>query len=394
MEPTKFVYMDHAATTPVHPEALEAMLPYFSQMYGNPSSLYTLAQDGAKALDDARQRIADTLGCRGNEIIFTSGGTESDNTALRGAAFALKHTGNHIITQTTEHHAILHACEELEKSGFEITYLNPDKTGLITPTQIEQAITEKTILVTVMMANNEIGTVQPISEIATIVKKKSSELGRNIVMHTDAVQAPGLIDINLRNLQVDMLSLSAHKFYGPKGVGVLYVRRHTPFIPQQLGGSQERNRRGGTENVPGAVGTSVALEIVARERGATVEHCLHLRNKLIESLLTIPGTHLNGHATERLANNVNISFDQVEGESILLNLDFSGVAASSGSACTAASLEPSHVLVGIGLQAQMAQGSLRLTLGRENTEEEVDYVLSLVPQMVDRLRAMAPQPFV
>ena len=392
MTSTKLIYMDHAATTPVHPDALAAMLPYFSEVYGNPSSLYTLAQDGAKALDEARERVAKVLSCRANEVIFTSGGTESDNTALRGAAFALQHTGNHIITQATEHHAVLHACEQLEKFGFEITYLPPDRDGLVTPDQVRDAITDKTILVSIMMANNEIGTVQPIAEIARTVKQRADELSRNIVMHTDAVQAPGYLSMNMRDIPVDMLSLSAHKFYGPKGVGILYVRRHTPFMPQQLGGSQERNRRAGTENVPGAVGTAVALAIAEANREQTVSHCTNLRDKLIDSLLQIRGARLNGHRTERLANNANVSFEHVEGESILLNLDFSGVAASSGSACTAASLEPSHVLVGIGLPPHMAQGSLRLTVGPENTEEDVDYVLSLVPGMIERLRAMAPQP--
>jgi cysteine desulfurase len=386
----KFIYMDHAATTPVNAEVLEAMLPYFTRNFGNPSSLYALAQDAAKALDDAREQVAKVLNCRANEVIFTSGGTESDNTALRGAAYALQHTGNHIITQATEHHAVIHACESLEKMGFTVTYLGVDQYGMVSPEQVRNAVTDRTVLVSIMYANNEIGTVQPIPEIAAAVKAKAAEMGRNIVVHTDAVQAPGFLDLNVKRLGVDLLSLSSHKFYGPKGMGVLYVRRHTPFMAQQLGGSQERNRRAGTENVPGAVGTAVALARAEARRAGTVAHCTRLRDRLIEGLLKIPGTRLNGHPTQRLANNVNVSFDRVEGEAVLLNLDFAGVAASSGSACSAASLEPSHVLVGIGLAPDLAQGSLRLTLGAENTEADADYVLSLVPGLIARLRSMAP----
>ncbi len=387
----KFIYMDHAATTPVAPDVLEAMLPYFSRSFGNPSSLYALAQDAAKALDDAREQVARVLSCRANEVIFTSGGTESDNTALRGVASALQHTGNHIITQATEHHAVIHTCEYLEKAGFEVTYLGVDQYGRVSPEQVRNAITDKTILVSIMYANNEIGAIQPIPDISKVVKDRAAALGRNIVMHTDAVQAPGFLDLSVKRLGVDLLSLSAHKFYGPKGVGVLYLRRHTPFMAQQLGGSQERNRRAGTENVPGIVGTAFALAKVEAARQATVAHCTRLRDRLIEGVLKVPGARLNGHPTERLANNVNVSFSGVEGEAVLLNLDFSGVAASSGSACTAASLEPSHVLVGIGLSPDVAQGSLRLTLGAENTEHDVDYVLSLVPGLIARLRSMAPQ---
>ncbi|MBI4328961.1 MAG: cysteine desulfurase NifS [Chloroflexi bacterium] len=386
----KVIYMDHSATTPVDPRVLEAMLPYFTQSFGNPSSLYTLAQDAAKAVDEARDKVAKALNCRSSEVVFTSGGTESDNTALRGAAFALQHAGNHIITSAIEHHAVLHACEWLEKRGFEVTYLPVDRDGRVDPKDVAQAITGKTILVSIMYVNNEIGAVQPIVEVSRIVKERAQAEGRNIVMHTDAVQAAGWLDLDVKKLGVDMLSLSAHKFYGPKGVGVLYVKRHTPFEAQGLGGSQERNRRAGTENVPGIVGTGVALALAEERRPSAVAHCARLRDRLIEGLLSIPGTRLNGHRTQRLANNVNVSFEGVEAESVLLNLDFAGVCASSGSACSSASLEPSHVLVGIGLAPHIAQGSLRLSLGPENTDEEVDRVLSLLPGIVAKLRAMSP----
>ena len=385
----KLVYLDHAATTPVDPRVLEAMLPYFSDQYGNPSSLYTLAQEGRRALDEARETVAHVLGCRPGEVIFTSGGTESDNTALKGVAFALQQSGNHIITSNIEHHAVLHTCHALEDLGFEVTYLPVDRDGLLAPDQVLQAITDRTVLVSIMLANNEIGTLQPIPEISRAVKERARQLGSTIVVHTDAVQGAGFLDLNVRTLGVDLLSLSGHKFYGPKGCGVLYVKRGTPFTPQHLGGSQERQRRAGTENVPAIVGTTLALKLAEEEREWLSAHCQRLRDRLITGILDqVPQTRLNGHPTERLANNVNVSFAHIEAEPILLGLDFAGVAASSGSACTSASLEPSHVLLALGLSAELAHGSLRLTLGRGNTEAEIAYVLQVLPDQVAKLRAM------
>ena len=388
-EQPRMVYMDHAATTPVRPEALEAMLPYFTHRFGNASSLYTLAQESRRAVDEARESVARVLGCRTSEVVFTSGGSESDNTALKGAALALKQTGNHIITTSIEHHAILHTCQHLEDTGFRVTYLPVDGDGLVDADEALNAVTDETILVSVMLANNEIGAIQPVADMARGVKEKAKAMGRTIVFHTDAVQAPGFLDINVNALGVDMLSLSAHKFYGPKGVGVLYVRRGTPFTPQQFGGAQERQRRAGTENVPGIVGAAVALRLAAEERESSSRHCLELRDSLIQGVQErIERVHLNGHPTIRLPNNVNFSFDGVEGEPILLGLDFAGTAASSGSACTSGALEPSHVLLALGLPADLAQASLRLTLGRDNTQEDVEHVLRVLPELVGRLRAM------
>lgn len=385
----KLIYMDHSATTPVRKEALEAMLPYFSEAYGNPSSIYTLAQESRKAVDDARETIAHVLGARMSEIVFTSGGTESDNAALKGVAFALKDLGNHIITSNIEHHAVLHTCHQLEQFGFEITYLPVDKDGLIDPNDVAEAITDKTILVSIMMANNEIGTIEPIAEISKVVKGEAQRRGQTIVMHTDAVQAAGYLDINVKTLGVDLMSLSAHKFYGPKGVGALFIKRGTPFEPQNMGGGQERQRRSGTENVPGIVGMAEALRLASEEREEVSQRCTYLRDKIIASLHDIvDNVYLNGHPTLRLPNNVNVSFQAIEGEPVLLGLDFAGICASSGSACSSASLEPSHVLLAIARQANLAQGSLRITLGRENTEEDVDYLLSVLPELVSRLRAM------
>ena len=385
----RIIYMDHSATTPVRPEVIEAMLPYFTADFGNPSSIYTIGQEARKAVDDARERIAHILGARMSEIVFTSGGTESDNAALKGAAFALRPLGNHIITTTIEHHAVLHTCYQLEQFGFDVTYIPVDEYGIIAPQDIVDAITDETILVSVMMANNEIGTIEPIAEIARMVRQEASRRNRTILMHTDAVQAAGFLDINVRALGVDLLSLSAHKIYGPKGVGLLYIKRGTPFEEQNAGGGQERQRRSGTENVPGIVGFGEALHLAVSERKETSAHCLRLREKLTQGIFeTIDHVRLNGHPQHRLPGNVNISFEGVEGEPVLLGLDFAGVCASSGSACSSASLEPSHVLLAIGLTAEMAQGSLRITLGRDNTEEDVDYLLSILPDMIGKLRAM------
>lgn len=383
------IYLDHSATTPVRPEVLEAMLPYFSLGFGNPSSIYTIGQEARKAVDDAREQAARILGARMSEIVFTSGGTESDNTALKGAAFALRHTGSHIITTAIEHHAVLHTCHQLEQFGFDVTYIPVDEYGIVDPQSIARAITDETVLVSVMMANNEIGTIQPVAEIARIVKAEAQRRSRTIVMHTDAVQAAGFIDINVRDLGVDLMSLSAHKIYGPKGVGLLYVKRGTPFEAQNAGGGQERQRRSGTENVPGIVGMSEALRLAASEREQVAARCLRLRDKLIDGIFdSIDRVHLNGHPTQRLPNNVNISFEDIEGEPVLLGLDFAGVCASSGSACSSASLEPSHVLLAIRRSAELAQGSLRITLGRDNTDADVDYLLAVLPEIVGKLRAM------
>jgi cysteine desulfurase len=385
----KLVYMDHAATTAVHPRVLEAMLPYFSQTYGNPSSIYYIAQEARKAVDEARASVSNVLGCKPGEVIFTSGGTESDNTALKGAAFALQKEGNHIITSAIEHHAVLHTCHYLEEFGFKVTYLPVDRFGLVSADDLEKAITDKTILVSIMLANNEIGTIEPVAEFARLVKDKAKQ--RKIVFHTDAVQGAGALDIDVNKLGVDMLSLSAHKFQGPKGVGVLFIRKGTPFMPQQTGGAQENNRRAGTENVSGIVGTSVALKMVADNRESNSRYCQGLRDHLREGIMSRIGeVHLNGHPAQRLPNNLSLSFQYVEGESILLHLDLLGIAASSGSACTTGSNDPSHVLVATRLPEELAHGSLRFTVGIDNTEEDVDYVLSVLPGIVQKLREMSP----
>ena len=386
---SRLIYMDHAATTPVRPEVLDAMLPYFSTNFGNPSGIYGLAQESRKAIDVARETVAATLDARISEIVFTSGGTESDNTAIRGSALALASTGRHIITTSIEHHAVLHTCHSLEQYGFDVTYLPVDAAGLIDPDDVGRAIDDETTLVSVMYANNEIGVVQPISEIADVVKAEARRRGRTIVMHTDAVQAAGYLDLSARNLGVDMLSLSAHKFHGPKGAGILYIRRGTPFEAQQTGGGQERQRRSGTENVPSVVGMAEALRLAESERNETVARVKSLKDRIVEAMLErLDGVRLNGHPSRRLAHNVNFSFDRVEGEPILLGLDLAGISASSGSACSSASLEPSHVLTALGLTAEQAQGSLRLTLGKDNTEEDVDYLLDVLPGLVRKLRGM------
>ena len=386
----EFVYMDYAATTQVRPEVLDAMLPYLREVYGNPSSIYSLAQESRKAVDESRNIVADILGCRPSEIIFTSGGTESDNTALLGSAMGSRPEGNHIITTSVEHHAVLNACHMLEQFGYKVTYLPVDSYGLINLMDLEKAITGQTILVSLIYANNEIGTILPISEASKIIKDRSHSLGTQITFHTDAVQAAGYLEIGVDKLGVDMLSLSAHKFHGPKGMGVLYVRRGTPFTPQSVGGGQERQRRAGTENVAGISGTAKALQLASYERQSLGTHTEKLRDDLINGITkNIPNAHLNGHRSKRLPNNVNFSFQHVEGESLLLGLDLEGIAASSGSACTSASLEPSHVLMALGLSEELAQSSLRLTLGRDNTHEDVSRVLTLLTDLVGSLRSMS-----
>jgi cysteine desulfurase len=380
------VYLDHAATTAVDPRVVEAMLPYWTQVYGNPSSIYAQGREAHKALDNARGKVAHILGCRPDEVVFTGCGTESDNLALRGVALSQRRKGNHIITTPIEHHAILHTAEQLQKHfGMEVTYLPVDKYGIVNPDDVARAIKDTTVLVSVMYANNEVGTIEPIAEIGKIAR------AHGVPFHTDAVQAGGTLNLNVDELQVDMLSISAHKFYGPKGVGVLYIRKNTPYVSTLTGGAQERNRRAGTENVAYAVGLAKALELAYQDAESTNRRLAALRDRLIQGVLSqIPNAHLTGHPTQRLPNSASFVFEFIEGESILLNLDLAGVAASSGSACTSASLEPSHVLLSCGLPHEVAHGSLRLTLGKENTEEDVDYVLGILPGIVDRLRQMSP----
>ena len=379
------IYLDHAATTLVKPEVLEAMLPYFTEAYGNPSSVYRLAQRNKKAIDDARATIANHLGAQPNEIFFTSGGTEADNWALKGTAEALKEKGNHIITTNIEHHAVLHTCQYLEKHGFDVTYLPVDQDGLVTPEQVEAAIRPETILISIMYANNEIGTIMPIAEIGAIAKK------HGVVFHTDAVQAVGQLPIDVKAQNIDLLSLSGHKFYGPKGTGVLYVRRGLKLPSFLHGGGQERGRRAGTENVPGIVGLAKAIELAYQDLEAKNAKIKALRDYLIDGIYArIPYCRLNGHREKRLPNNANFSFEFVEGESLLLLLDMEGIAASSGSACTSGSLDPSHVLLALGLPHELAHGSVRFTLGEDNTKEEIDEVLAKLPVFVARMREMSP----
>lgn len=378
------IYMDNAATTAIAPEALAAMLPYFGQNYGNASSIHGTGRDARKALEDARRRIAACLGAKPNEIYFTSGGTEADNWALKGTAFANRKKGNHIITTQIEHHAILHTCEWLEKQGFEVTYLPVDENGTVNPSDVENAITERTILISVMAANNEIGTIEPIAEIGKIAK------AHKVLFHCDAVQAVGAIPVRVDDWNVDMLSLSGHKFHGPKGVGALYIRTGSRLENFMHGGAQERGRRATTENLPGIVGMAAALEKACANMEENACKLMQMRDRLMDGLLKIPYTRLNGHRMQRLPNNVNISVRFIEGEALLLRLDLAGIAASSGSACTSGSLDPSHVLLAIGLPHEIAHGSLRLSLSDTNTEEEVDEVLRVLPGIVQTLRDMSP----
>ncbi|MBR4538286.1 MAG: cysteine desulfurase NifS [Clostridia bacterium] len=379
------IYMDNAATTAICPEALAAMLPCFGEHFGNASSIHGTGRDARKVLEDARRTVADILGAKPAEIYFTSGGSESDNWAIKGAAFANRKKGNHIITSQIEHHAVLHTCEWLEKQGFEVTYLPVDEFGLVNPRDVEAAITDKTILISIMAANNEIGTIEPIPEIGKIAHE------HKIIFHCDAVQAVGAIPVNVDSWHVDMLSLSGHKFHGPKGVGALYIRTGTKVDQFLHGGAQERGRRATTENVPGIVGLAAALEKAAANLEENGVRLTYLRDKLIKGILdAIPYTRLNGHPLQRLPGNVNVSIQYIEGEALLLRLDLAGIAASSGSACTSGSLDPSHVLLAIGLPHEVAHGSLRLSLTDSNTEEEVDEALRVLPKIVSDLRAMSP----
>lgn len=385
----KIIYFDHGATTQMRPEVLDAMLPYMQSSYGNPSSIYTLAQEARKAVDESRESVARILGARISEIMFTSGGTESDNAAIKGAALAMRNLGNHIITTQIEHHAVLHTCQQMEQFGFDVTYLPVDKDGRVSVSDVLNAVRDETILVSVMMANNEIGTIQPVKDIVKAVKDLAKDRNKTVLLHTDAVQAVGALEVNVMNLGVDMLSLSAHKFYGPRGVGALYLKRGTPFEPLMMGGGQERQNRSGTENVAGIVGLAKALTLSEREREELQAGLLSKRDRIISSLQEkVENVTINGHIVNRLANNISVSFHGVEGEPVLLGLDFAGICASSGSACSSASLEPSHVLTAIGHSAELAQGTLRITLGRDNTDADVDYLLDVLPNLIKKLRDM------
>ena len=379
------IYLDYAATTPVHPEVLKAMLPYFGDVFGNPSAIYSCGQEARGAVEEARGKVAGLINARSEEIIFTSGGTEADNLALTGIAYANEAKGNHIITAVVEHHAILETCRFLKERGFEVSYLPVDEQGLVSPDELKRAITDKTVLISVALANNEIGTIQPLAELAAVAREAG------VYLHTDAVQAVGRIPVDVSKLKVDLMSMSAHKLYGPKGVGALYIRKGTKIAPIMYGGGQERGRRSGTENTTAIIGFGRAAEIAGRDMAAEARRLKQLRDRLIKGILEgIDSSRLNGHPQKRLPNNVNISFDFVEGESIVLNLDLKGICASTGSACSSSSLEPSHVLLALGIPPQQAHGSLRLTLGRWTTDEEVDRVLSVLPPIIGKLRAMSP----
>jgi len=381
----KRVYLDYAATTPTHPEVVKAMLTYFTEAFGNPSSIHSYGQEAKGAIEEARAKVATLIGAQNGEIIFTSGGTEADNFALKGVAFANEKKGNHIITSSIEHHAVIESCEFLERRGFKVTYIPVDEYGLVDLADIKKAITDKTILISVMHANNEVGTIQPIAEIGRIANEA------RIYFHTDAVQTVGHIPVDVNELGVDLLSISAHKLCGPRGVGALYIRKGTRLVPFIHGGGQERGHRASTENVPGIVGFGKAVELTREEMGAEAGRLTCLRDKLIEGLLErIDHTRLNGHPVNRLPNNVNVSIDFVEGESMVLNLDLDGICASTGSACSSSSLEASHVLLAMGLSHEQAHGSLRFTLGKWTIEEEINRVLDVLPRIVAKLRAMSP----
>jgi len=379
------IYLDHAATTYLKPEVFVEMSPFFSINYGNPSSIHAFGREARKAVEVARERVAKALNAQSGEIFFTSGGTEANNWALKGIVTANKSKGNHIITSMIEHHAVLHTCENLEKLGFEVTYLPVDENGIVSPEQVKDAITDETILISIMSANNEIGTLQPIEEIGKI----AAEAG--IYFHTDAVQSVGSIKLDVKALSIDALSLSAHKFYGPKGVGALYVKKGVRMDNLMHGGAQEKNRRAGTENIPGIVGLGKAIEIADSSINQYAQRMKSLRDMMINGIKdNVEFVRLNGHSTKRLPGNANLSFEFIEGESLLLSLDMKGIAASSGSACTSGSLDPSHVLLAIGLSHEIAHGSLRLTFGDANTEQDVAYVLEVLPDIVSRLRDMSP----
>jgi cysteine desulfurase len=381
----KTIYFDHAATTPISSEVLEKMLPYLKGNFGNPSSIYFLGRESKKAIEEAREKVSKAINANPREIFFTGSGTEADNWAIKGVAYSNKDKGNHIITTSIEHHAVLHTCRYLESDGFEVTYLPVDENGLISPEDVLNAIRPNTILISVMFANNEIGTVQPIKEIGKIAKDKG------VIFHTDAVQAVGNIPIDVNELNIDLLSLSAHKLYGPKGVGALYIKKGVKITSFIHGGAQERGRRASTENVAGIVGLGEAIKIATENMEENNKKLLSLRDRTIEEVLkNIPFTRLNGDRQNRLPGNANFSFEFIEGESLLLMLDMKGIAASSGSACTSGSLDPSHVLLAIGLSHEIAHGSLRITFGKDNTHADIDILLNELPEIVGRLREMSP----
>ena len=381
----KPIYLDYAATTPADPAVVQAMIPYFHDAFGNPSAIYSYGQEAKSAIEKARSAISSLIGARDEEIVFTSGGTEADNFALKGVAFANQKKGNHIITSAIEHHAVLESCKFLGKMGFKITYLPVDHFGLMNPDDVKKAITDKTILISIMHANNEIGTIQPIAEISKIAREAG------VYFHTDAVQTAGHIPTDVNELGVDLLSMSAHKLYGPKGVGALYIRKGTKLMTFMHGGGQERGRRASTENVPGIVGFGKAAELAKPELDAEMARLTNLRDKLITGIQeNVDHIHLNGHPLKRLPNNVNISVEFVEGESMCLNMDIAGICISTGSACSSANLEASHVLLATGLDPVQAHGSLRFTLGKWTTAEEIDKVLEILPRIVTKLRAMSP----
>lgn len=389
----RLIYLDNAATTPLHPRALDAMLPYLTASYGNPSATYGLAKASGDAVQRSRKTVASILGCRPTEVIFTSGGTESINTAIKGVAFQQKkaRAGNHIVTSTIEHHAVLHACQYLERFGFDVTYLPVDRYGLIDPDDVARAVTDRTVLVSIMTANNEVGTIEPVFEIAAAVGERARSLKKRIPFHTDAVQAPNSMPMDVAGRGIDMLSLAAHKFRGPKGMGVLYIRKGVPFLAQMNGGGQERQRRAGTENVAGIVATTEALSITQDQLGTDSTRIRGLAMRLREGILRrIRGTELNGHPEQRLANNISISFDGRDARDLVAALDAEGIACSAGAACGATTVEPSHVLLALGIPLQRAVATLRFSVGHETTEADIDHVLARLPAIIERSRNAAP----
>ena len=379
------IYMDNAATTPIKSEVIDAMIPIFKNDFGNPSSVYKLGRDSKKLLEESREIVARAIGAQGKEIYFTSGGSESDNWAIKGIAHANKSKGNHIITTKMEHHAVLHPCQYLEKNGYEVTYLDVDEYGMVKMDELEKAIKKETILITIIFANNEVGTIQPVKEIGRIARENG------VLFHTDAVQAIGNIEVDVEELNIDLLSMTAHKIYGPKGIGALYVKKGVKITPLIHGGAQEKRRRAGTENIPSIVGFAKAIELATENIEAHTKKLLSLRDKLIHDIKEkISDVKLNGHPEKRHPGKVNFSFEFIEGESLLLSLDMLGISASSGSACTSGSLDPSHVLLCMGLPHEKAHGSLRLSLGDFNEVEDIDYVVEQLVPIVDRLRKMSP----
>jgi len=377
------IYLDYAATTPTHPEVVKAMLPYFSDAFGNPSTLYSYGREAREAVEESRSKIARLINAQSEEIVFTSGGTEADNFAIKGAAYSSEHKGNHIITTAIEHHAVLEPCRFLEERGFVVTYLSPDRQGLVDPGDVESAITDKTILISIAQANNEVGTIEPISEIGRLARE------RGLTFHTDAVQTVGHIPVDVDELGVDLLSISAHKLYGPKGIGALYIRKGTKLTSFIHGGAQEKGQRAGTENTPGIVGFGKAMEIAAREMTPEARRLTRLRNRLIKGLMGLAGdVRLNGHPTKRLPNNVNVTLDSIDGGQALSDLESEGIYASAGSACSSANPEPSHVLRALGLSARQARSSLRFTLGRETTGNDIQRLLEVLPGVIERCAAM------